>query len=153
MRSFQQRITPADRGKISVPTLKRSIVFPAIFLFSAHRAGSRSTSRHFPPKIKKKCQLQIERRRNISNLSFSYRFSPYRPIAERHNCAAPHPPIEGEFGNNVKIATFSPPLFLFSAHRAGSHFASRHFPPKIRKESYLLPIERKYRLHLFFLPK
>ena len=36
-----------------VTTLKTGIFSLPFFQFSAHRAGSRSTSRHFPPKIKK----------------------------------------------------------------------------------------------------
>ena len=59
-----------------------------------------------------------------------------RLIAERHNCAVPHPPRMRD--RNTIITTVSLFTFcqlLFSAHRAGSRSTSRHFPPKIRKKA------------------
>ena len=61
-----------------------------------------------PAENKRVCSLQIEKKNIVCLYHFCQNDSltlifPYRPIAERHNSVAPHPPIEGKSISNANF--------------------------------------------------
>ena len=106
--------------------------------------------RPFPPKIRE-CAIYTKEKKNIvclyhfcqnNNLSL---ISPYRPIAMRYFLERIPPADRGKKRvPHIDNRVISYRIALFSAHRAGSHFASRHFPPKIKKETEYAPLKINY---------